>query len=110
MFVFRTAIAALLTIIIAASWALIMNERVLSSTVNVPAAAQQTSPALFTPVTLPPPKALPLKVITYTVRPGDTLWGISRHVDMSWHSLYVLNRKIIGGNPNLIYPGETLQI
>jgi nucleoid-associated protein YgaU len=107
MFVARTAAAALLTMILAASWALIVNQRVLTSTVPVSHQSAVFPVPLFTPI--PPPVVLPLTIV-YRVRLGDTLWGISQHADMSWRSLYALNRKIIGGNPNLIYPGEKLTI
>lgn len=50
---------------------------------------------------------------TYTVAGGDSLWNIaktllgsgSRHTE-----IYELNREIIGGNPNLIRPGQVLTI
>jgi len=104
-FAVKTAAAALLTMIVAASWALIANQRVLSSTVNVPVSHQTTAPLL--PFFTPPPVKLPP---VYRVHPGDTLWGISQHAHMSWQALYALNRETVGGNPNLIYPGETLRL
>lgn len=47
----------------------------------------------------------------YTVGRGDTLSGIAaRHeVYGGWHALYKANRSAIGGNPNLIYPGQHLR-
>jgi murein DD-endopeptidase MepM/ murein hydrolase activator NlpD len=46
----------------------------------------------------------------YTVVHGDTLAKIAarRHVVGGWHKLYQVNKKVIGGNPNLIRPGERL--
>ncbi|GAA4862330.1 transglycosylase family protein [Kitasatospora terrestris] len=46
----------------------------------------------------------------YTVRPGDTLSGIAaaQHVSGGWQKLYESNRPVIGGNPDLIMPGQVL--
>ena len=48
----------------------------------------------------------------YTVRPGDTLSKIAaaRHVKGGWRALYQLNRAELGGNPNLIFPGQRLSL
>ncbi|MEV4639744.1 transglycosylase family protein [Actinoplanes sp. NPDC049548] len=49
---------------------------------------------------------------SYTVRSGDTLAKIasSHHVKGGWRALYQLNRGEIGGNPNLILPGQRLAL
>ena len=49
---------------------------------------------------------------TYTVRSGDTLAKIasSQHVKGGWRALYQLNRSALGGNPNLIFPGQRLAV
>ena len=44
---------------------------------------------------------------TYTVRPGDTLWAISRRFDTTVAELADLNHI---ADPNLIYPGQVLEI
>jgi nucleoid-associated protein YgaU len=46
----------------------------------------------------------------YTVRSGDTLSKIAaaKSVRGGWHTLYANNRSVVGGNPNLIRPGEVL--
>ena len=55
----------------------------------------------------------------YVVRPGDTLWAIASHqlgphqtaaaVAAQWPRWYAANREVIGGDPNLIRPGEVLR-
>ncbi|MGC3981596.1 MAG: LysM domain-containing protein [Steroidobacteraceae bacterium] len=48
---------------------------------------------------------------TYTVKPGDTLWGISQTFlsqPWYWPELWYLNPKI--QNPHLIYPGDVLSL
>lgn len=45
---------------------------------------------------------------TYTVKKGDTLWGISRKYGVTLQSLIAANPQI--KNPNLIYPGNRVVI
>lgn len=50
---------------------------------------------------------------TYTVRSGDCLWNIAKKFYGSgsqYKKIYNANKGIIGGNPNLIYPGQVLTI
>jgi nucleoid-associated protein YgaU len=49
---------------------------------------------------------------TYVVRRGDSLSAIARKRDVpgGWQNLYRMNRKTIGGNPGLIYPGQRLRL
>lgn len=52
------------------------------------------------------------------VRPGDSLWRIAathmsgqptdRAIAREWHRWYAANRTVIGGDPNLIVPGQRL--
>ncbi|MFJ2114465.1 transglycosylase family protein [Streptomyces sp. NPDC087850] len=57
--------------------------------------------------------AAPATDQTYTVKTGDTL---SRIADTqlgrtsAWQALYTANRARIGGDPNLIIPGQTLRL
>lgn len=45
------------------------------------------------------------------VQPGDTLSGIAAKEGLSdWNLLYQDNLSVVGGNPNLIFPGQVLQI
>ncbi len=55
----------------------------------------------------------PLSPQTYTVVSGDCLWKIAKYFygDGSLYTIiYDANRDVIGGNPNLIYPGQVLII
>ena len=50
---------------------------------------------------------------THTVVPGDTLWDISGAYygdPTRWPEIYAANTGVIGGDPNLIFPGQVLQI
>lgn len=50
---------------------------------------------------------------TYTVVKGDCLWNIAKKFYGSgskYSVIYNANRSVIGGNPNLIYPGQVLTI
>lgn len=49
----------------------------------------------------------------YTVKKGDCLWNIAKKFygkGAKYTVLYNANKKVIGGNPNLIYPGQVLTI
>ncbi|PWK74297.1 murein DD-endopeptidase MepM/ murein hydrolase activator NlpD [Streptomyces sp. CG 926] len=48
----------------------------------------------------------------YVVAPGDSLSAIAtdQHVEGGWQALYETNRTTIGGNPNLIFPGQRLTL
>lgn len=50
---------------------------------------------------------------TYTVVKGDTLWAIAKRYygnGSKYTVIYSANKSVIGGNPNLIYPGQVLTI
>lgn len=82
--------------------------------VPTPPAPSPTPPPVFhdNPIVkaaAPPPPA----PRTYTVRPGDTLWGIATRFYGSgakYPTIYNANKTIIGSNPNLIRPGQTFVI
>lgn len=55
----------------------------------------------------------PAQAGTYTVVKGDCLWNIAKRFygDGSKYTvIYNANKDVIGGNPNLIYPGQVLTI
>jgi nucleoid-associated protein YgaU len=55
------------------------------------------------------------QVKTYTVKKNDSLWKIAARKDVysdgnQWRKIYNANKKTIGKNPNLIFPGQKLVI
>jgi peptidoglycan hydrolase-like protein with peptidoglycan-binding domain len=50
------------------------------------------------------------KPVTYTVKPGDNLTKIAAAHGVDWHELYDANKKVVGGDPNLIRPGQEFTI
>lgn len=55
----------------------------------------------------------PAAAQTYTVVKGDCLWNIAKKFygnGSKYSVIYNANRSVVGGNPNLIYPGQVLTI
>ncbi|MBK3570348.1 transglycosylase family protein [Streptomyces sp. MBT62] len=46
----------------------------------------------------------------YTVRQGDTLSGIAAEHGTTWRKIYAANKAVIGGDPDLIMPGQQLDL
>jgi hypothetical protein len=46
----------------------------------------------------------------YTVRAGDTLSGIAARHGTTWQRLYAANQAVIGGDPDVIVPGQRLEL
>ncbi|WP_406370634.1 LysM peptidoglycan-binding domain-containing protein [Streptomyces sp. NBC_00647] len=46
----------------------------------------------------------------YTVRAGDTLSAIAARHGTTWRKLYAANETVIGGDPDLIVPGQRLDV
>lgn len=49
----------------------------------------------------------------YCVGKGDSLWGIAKRFygdGSKYKAIHSANKEVIGGNPNLIYPGQVLAI
>jgi nucleoid-associated protein YgaU len=50
---------------------------------------------------------------SYTVVSGDNLHVIAARTlgdPLRWREIYVLNRTVIGSNPDLIHPGQVLEL
>ena len=78
--------------------------KTVSTSLSGLAAARAVSPVS------PPP---PATGGTYTVVRGDCLWKIAKRYTgngNNWPELYALNTDVIGANPNLIYPGQELEL
>ncbi|MFI6288418.1 transglycosylase family protein [Streptomyces sp. NPDC051018] len=50
--------------------------------------------------------------LTYTVKPGDNLWAIAeeKKLEGGWPALYETNRETVGADPDLILPGQSLEL
>lgn len=73
------------------------------------------TPVHPTPVHPTPVSAGPKYAVNsyYTVKPGDSLSAIAARYpqqSITWQSIYGANKGVIGGNPNLIHPGQKLLI
>lgn len=77
-----------------------------SGSVNPPVNDNNSNntPVNSTPTPAPPQNS------SYTVKKGDNLTKIAKQFGTTWQKIYELNRAIIGGNPNLIRPGQRLTI
>lgn len=55
----------------------------------------------------------PAGTLTYTVRPGDTLWSIAEHhlgSGRAYHAILALNSDVLTGGPDWITPGMNLRL
>lgn len=53
------------------------------------------------------------ETVSYTIERGDCLWNIAKeHLGdgFKWQEIYELNQNVLGTNPDLIYPGTTIQL
>ena len=67
-----------------------------------------------------PPSSTPPTGLPYAVRPGDSLWRISKRllgpgattleIDQAWRMIYRDNRATIGADPDRLVPGQMLRI
>lgn len=48
----------------------------------------------------------------YTVQPGDNLWAIAdaQEIPGGWTGLYETNKGLLGSDPDLILPGQNLDL
>lgn len=83
-----------------------------TKTVNV--TIQASKPKVSAEPQRPAPTSpAPTAAQTYTVVKGDCLWNIAKKFYGSgakYTVIYNANKGVIGGNPNLIYPGQTFTI
>ena len=92
---------------------------------TTPVAAAAPAPAAAAPATAPKPAAAPKPAEPkkaepkedpkpepkkVTVKSGDSLSKIAAANGTTWQNLYELNKGLIGGNPNLIRPGQELKL
>lgn len=66
-----------------------------------------------TPATEPDPTPAPSTTAgSHVVAPGDTLSGIASGAEIKggWPALYKVNLRVVGSDPDLIYPGQRLRI
>ncbi|MFI6950066.1 transglycosylase family protein [Streptomyces sp. NPDC050422] len=58
------------------------------------------------------PTTVPGKRDSYTVARGDSLSGIAadRRLEGGWQRLYSANEKVVGDDPDLIFPGQRLSL
>lgn len=74
---------------------------------------KKTVPAIQQDKTRPDSSNAPTGGGSYVVKSGDYLWKIAKQFYGNgelWNKIYDANQSVIGGNPNLIFPGQTLQI
>ncbi|MER5178092.1 transglycosylase family protein [Streptomyces sp. NPDC002896] len=93
-------------------------------TCSARAGATGSAPAASTPTTKAAPSKQPSKAparssehadrgsgrADYTVKRGDTLSSIAAKHDTSWRAVYAANKAVIGDDPNLIVPGQKLDL
>lgn len=75
-------------------------------TVNISTKKAKVSPPVARTDPTPPAQ-------TYTVVSGDCLWNIAKKFygnGSQYTLIYEANKSVIGGNPNLIYPGQVYTI
>lgn len=82
-----------------------------SPTVAPVAPAQPTLTPAATPKITPAP--LQSDSMSYAVQKGDSLWKIAKAVygdPYQWTKIYTQNKKLIGGNPGILYVGMQLTL
>ena len=75
----------------------------------------ENNPSIVYKPATPPRPATPPKppYKMYTIVSGDCLWNISKRFlgdGARYMEIYNINRPPLGGNPNLIYPGQQIKI
>ena len=66
------------------------------------------------PAPVVPARTTPADV--YVVQPGDSLWSIAQAhparspTDARWRAIWAENRDVVGADPDLIHPGQSLRL
>ncbi|MFE7356519.1 transglycosylase family protein [Streptomyces sp. NPDC057543] len=83
-----------------------------TSRVKTPGRAAAGKPETKRTSTPATPTTVPGKRESYTVASGDSLSAIAatEHVRGGWQHLYATNRKVVGDDPDLIFPGQRLSL
>ncbi|MET8945878.1 transglycosylase family protein [Streptomyces sp. NPDC004542] len=95
-----------------------------ASTGGSTAATKPAPPARSAPSAAPKPSKAPQRSTghtnrgssrdashgNYTVREGDTLSRIAERHGTTWQRIYAVNKSVIGGDPDLIVPGQRLEV
>lgn len=83
-----------------------------TKTVNISVGGEKAK-ASVTPQREASSSPAPASAQSYTVVKGDCLWNIAKKFygnGSKYTAIYDANKGIVGGNPNLIYPGQVLTI
>lgn len=85
---------------------------------KAPQAPVKSQPKTSTPKSTPKAPTAPSKPSApavqsagkYTVKSGDFLTKIAAKYGISWDDVYAQNKSVIGADPDLIFPGQVLNI
>lgn len=75
---------------------------------KAPSSASKSAPKTSKPVAPATSTPSSVNTVKYTVKPGDFLSKIGEKYGTSWEKIYSQNKKVIGADPDLIYPGQIL--
>ena len=104
--VFLTAVSALSAVVFASAFTLVPSPATATSLTPSPA-----RPVSNTPLVLRAARAV--LHVTVTVASGDTLSSLSQAncgTAADWSGLYAENKRVIGGNPDVITAGQVLKV